>query len=44
MVDLGTLGGTRTLAVEATPSGQIAGWSNTIGDATVHAGFWERHP
>jgi len=40
MVDLGTLGGTITIASAVNPSGQVVGASRLPGDAESHATLW----
>jgi probable HAF family extracellular repeat protein len=40
MVDLGTLGGTFSVALAVSPGGQVVGFSNTAGDAEQHAFSW----
>jgi probable HAF family extracellular repeat protein len=40
MVDLGTLGGTCTLATDLNQKGQVVGESNLAGDRLSHAFFW----
>ena len=44
MVDLGTLGGTRSSAVAVNASGQVVGQSTTAGDASTHAVLWRAPP
>ena len=41
MVDLGSLGGTCTLATDLNNQGQVIGMSNLTGDQSQHAFFWE---
>ena len=40
IVDLGTLGGTRSYANAVNDSGQVVGESTTAGDASTHAFSW----
>ena len=40
MVDLGTLGGSRSVAYGVNESGQVMGWSETAGIAGPHAFLW----
>jgi probable HAF family extracellular repeat protein len=40
MVDLGTLGGSTSLAVAVTNNGQVVGASTTAGNTEVHATMW----
>ncbi len=42
MTDLGSLGGTCTLASALNNRGQVAGWSNLAGDQAYHAFRWDR--
>ena len=41
MIDLGTLGGTYSIAYRVNPSGLVVGGSNTAGDAEFHAVMWD---
>jgi probable HAF family extracellular repeat protein len=41
IVDLGTLGGTFTLAIGINNSGQVTGLATTAGDAAVHTFLWQ---
>jgi probable HAF family extracellular repeat protein len=42
MKDLGTLGGTCTLATDINNRGQVVGQSNLTGDQIIHAFVWDR--
>ena len=41
MVDLGTLGGTPSVAFAVNPGGQVVGSSYTAGDSARHATLWQ---
>ncbi len=41
MVDLGTLGGTQSVARAVNEKGQVVGWADTMG-LEQHAVLWER--
>jgi uncharacterized membrane protein len=43
MADLGTLGGTNSIAVAINAAGDIAGYSTLPGDTVTHAVLWRRH-
>jgi len=43
MTDLGTLGGTHSIAVAVNRIGQIAGGSYMAGDCTCHAVLWDSY-
>lgn len=42
MVDLGTLGGTSSSAIDIDESGRVAGTADLAGDTTFHAVVWDR--
>ena len=42
MVDLGTLGGSTSVALAVNASGQVVGWSLIAGDIHVHAFLWSK--
>jgi len=44
MIDLGTLGGSRSVAVAVNNLGQIVGESSTAGDLESHAVLWSIGP
>jgi len=37
LTDLGTVGGTRSVGYAINASGQVTGWSRTVGDTADHA-------
>ena len=41
MVDLGTLGGTRSVGLAINASGQVAGGATIAGNAAQHAFLWD---
>jgi probable HAF family extracellular repeat protein len=41
MVDLGTLGGSRSTAVAVNSGGEVVGYSYTEADAAYHAVLWQ---
>jgi probable HAF family extracellular repeat protein len=41
MVDLGSLGGSSSLAYAVNGSGQVVGYSYTAGDAASHTVMWQ---
>ena len=40
LVDLGTLGGSESVAVAVNNKGQVVGWSQIVGNSETHAFFW----
>jgi probable HAF family extracellular repeat protein len=42
ITDLGTLGGTFSLAFGINDRGQVVGYSSIAGDAELHAALWTR--
>jgi probable HAF family extracellular repeat protein len=44
MIDLGTLGGTSSLAQAVNARGQVVGSSLTTGDTAQHAALWRLRP
>jgi probable HAF family extracellular repeat protein len=42
MQDIGTFGGTNSLAMNMNDHGQVVGWANVVGDGSHHAFCWRK--